>query len=150
METNPENKEITKVEVKQLTKAFDLNGELPNLHTEAKEIPIDLSSSYWTPTEEGEEIRGFYQRIENSTYVNEKSGEVIELPCIILIAQNKEGNVTTIRNGSKRLVASIEDAVKDGRISEGMPLLIKYMGDEKNKTNAFKSARWSIKPLIIN
>lgn len=132
-----------------VAKPFDLNGTLPNLHTQAKEVSIDLSSSYWTPEKEGEQMRGFYQRIENSTYTNERSGEVIELPCVIFIAQNKQGEVSTIRNGSKRLVAAIEDAVSEGRIVPGMPLLITYLGKEKNKTNAYMSDRWSVKPLIV-
>lgn len=136
-------------ENKQLVQTFDLSQTLPNLHTSAKELPIDLSSSYWTPEKVGELKRGFYQRIEQATYVNESTGETIILPCVILIAQDENGNVTTIRNGSKRLVASIEEAVNDGRITEGMPLQITYLGEEKNKTNSFKSARWSVKPLIV-
>jgi len=46
-------------------------------------------------------------------------------------------------------VAAIEEAVNDGRITEGMPLQITFLGEEKNKTNSFKSARWSVKPLIV-
>lgn len=103
--------DLTVANDRLITKAFDLSGKLPNLHTEAKEIPIDLSSSYWTPEREGDNMRGFFQRIENATYTNERTGEVIELPCIIFVAQNQNGEVTTIRNGSKRLVASIEEAV---------------------------------------
>ncbi len=133
-----------------LTQAFDMTQPLPNLHKEAREIPIDLSSTYWTPEVEGESRRGFYQRIESSTYVNEKSGEAIELPCVIFIAQNANGEITTIRNGSKRLVASIDEAVQDGRISPGMPLIITYLGKVKNKTNSYFSDRWSVKPLIVN
>ena len=112
-------------------------------------MPIDLSSSYWTPEIEGESIRGFYQRIESSTYTNEKTGETIELPCVIILAQNEKGDITTLRNGSKRLVASIEEAVNDGRITIGMPLLITFIGKEKNKTNPYMSDRWSVKPLLV-
>jgi hypothetical protein len=141
---------LQKSENNQLVKTFDLAGKLPNLHTEAKELPIDLSSSYWTPEKIGEFRRGFYQRIEIATYVNQTTGEEIQLPCVIMVAQDEKGDVTTIRNGSKRLVASIEEAVNDGRISVGMPLQITFLGEEKNKTNGYKSARWSVKPLIVN
>ena len=141
--------QIQKTESKALVPSYNLEGELPNLHQSAKELPVDLSSSYWTPEKEGEFKRGFYQRIEIATYVDEKTGEAIELPCIILIAQDEKGDVTTIRNGSKRLVASIEEAVNDGRITEGMPMQITFLGEEKNKTNAYKSARWSVKPLVV-
>jgi len=136
-------------EKKFLAQTFDLSGELPNLHEDANTLPVDLSSSYWTPETEGESKRGFYQRIENSIYEDEKTGEIIELPCVIFIAQDKNGNVTTVRNGSKRLVAAIEEAVNDGRITTGMPLLITFLGKQKNKTNQYMSDRWSVKPLIV-
>lgn len=141
--------QVAKQEGNLLVKAYDLGGALPNLHNEAKELPIDLSSSYWTPEQVGEQKRGFFQRIEIATYVDEKTGEAIELPCVIFIAQNENGEVTTLRNGSKRLVASIEEAVNDGRITQGMPLIITFLGEQKNKTNSYKSARWSVKPLIV-
>jgi hypothetical protein len=140
--------DVTIIENRTLVPSYDLSQALPNLH-EGREIPVDLSSSYWTPEKEGEQKKGFYQRIEESTYTNEGTGEQVSLPCIILIAQDASGNVTTIRNGSKRLVATIEEAVNDGRITEGMPLCITYLGKEKNKTNSFKSDRWSVKPIII-
>jgi len=140
--------QVAKSETNQLVESFDLTGQLPNLH-QAVELPIDLSSSYWTPEEVGEAKRGFFQRIENATYVDEKTGEVIELPCVIIVTQEQNGSIATIRNGSKRLVAAIEEAVNDGRVSAGTPLQITFLGEEKNKTNGFKSARWSVKPLII-
>lgn len=129
---------------------YDVTGHLPNLHKEAREIAIDLSSSYWTPEKPGDDMRGFFQRIEESTYEDKKTGEQLLLPCVIFIAQDEKGDITTVRNGSKRLVAAIEDAVKEGRVSEGMPLLITYLGKVKNKTNAFMSDRWSVKPLIVD
>lgn len=141
---------ITTPAAQAVIQTYDVTGKLPNLHKEAREIAIDLSSSYWTPENVGDEMRGFYQRIEECTYVDEKSGEEILLPCVIFISQDLKGDITTIRNGSKRLVAAIDDAVKDGRVSEGMPLVIKYLGRVKNKSNAFASDRWSVKPLIID
>jgi len=58
-------------ENRQLAQTFDLSKELPNLFENAKELPIDLSSSYWTPEKPGEFKRGFFQRIEPSIYTNE-------------------------------------------------------------------------------
>lgn len=132
-----------------LVQSFDLSEPLPDLST-AREMPIDLSSTYWTPEKPGEFMRCFFQRIEPSLYTNEKTGEVIELPCVILIAQNEKKEITTIRNGSKRLVASIEEAVTDGRIVTGMPMIITYLGKKKNKTNPYLSDTWSVRPLIIS
>lgn len=141
---------LVKKENNLLSQSFDLkSGIVPNLHEDAKELPIDLSSSYWTPEKEGDSKRCFFQRVENSIYTDEKTGETLELPCVILVSQNEKGDLTTIRNGSKRLVATIEDAVSAGRIEEGTPLIITYLKKEKNSTNSFMSDRWSVKPLII-
>lgn len=142
--------QLQTIEKKQLVQSFDLSKNLPNLYEEANPLPIDLSSSYWTPEQVGETKRGFFQRIELATYADEKTGETIELPCIIFVSQDVKGDVSTLRNGSKRLVACIEEAVNEGRITEGMPLQITFLGEEKNKTNGFKSARWSVKPLIVS
>ena len=127
---------------------FDLLGELPNLR-KAQIIPADLTSEYWTPTENGEFKLVFFQEIKHSTYTDEKTGETIELPCVVLIEQNEKGDLKTIRNGSKRLVASLDDAAKDGKISTGTPLKIEYLGKQKNATNGFQSDRWSVKPLFV-
>lgn len=140
------NTEIQKTETKMQT--FDLTGQLPNL-AEAKVIPADLTSEYWTPEKEGEFKLGFFQEIKNSTYTDEQTGETIELPCIIFIEQMQNGVLKTIRNGSKRLVASLEDALKEGKIAQGTPLKIEFLGKQKNATNSFKSDRWSVKPLFV-
>ncbi|ODS87267.1 MAG: hypothetical protein ABS44_11665 [Chryseobacterium sp. SCN 40-13] len=128
--------------------AFDLAGELPNLAT-AKVLPADLTSEYWTPEKAGEYKLCFFQEIKNSTYTDEKTGETIELPCAVILEQKENGVLATVRNGSKRLVASLEDAIHAGKIATGTPLKIEYMGKQKNATNAFQSDRWSVKPLII-
>lgn len=129
--------------------SFDLTGQLPNL-SEAKVIPADLTSEYWTPEKENEFKLGFFQEIKNSTYTDEKTGETIELPCIIFIEQLQNGTLKTIRNGSKRLVASLEDALKENKITQGTPLRIEYLGKQKNATNSYQSDRWSVKPLLVS
>lgn len=140
---------LKKTEKTTALQAFDLmGGNLPNLH-QAQAIPADLTSEYWTPEMEGEFKLGFFQEIKNSTYTDEQTGETIELPCIILLEQKQNGDLKTIRNGSKRLVASLEDALKDQKIERGTPLRIEFLGKVKNATNSFKSDRWSVKPLIV-
>jgi len=138
---------LAKAENKGLVQSFDLSGDsLPDLST-AREVPADLTSEYWTPEKEGEFKLGFFQRIESSTYTDEKSGEVIELPCAIFIEQKSDKSLTTVRNGSKRLVAALEEAVNNGSIESGTPLKFAYLGKEKNKTNSYLSDRWSVRPL---
>jgi hypothetical protein len=141
-----ENKDLKTVEV-NLVQSFDLSKELPNLE-DAKVLPMDLSSEYWTPETPGESKLCFFQEIKLSTYTDVNNGETIDLPCVILLEQ-KNKILKTIRNGSKRLVASIEDAVAQGKVVQGSPLKIEFIAKEKNSTNSNKSDRWSIKPLLI-
>ncbi|ALN97208.1 hypothetical protein LIT13_06520 [Flavobacterium psychrophilum] len=128
--------------------SYDLLEELPNLQS-AKILPIDLTSEYWTPEKEGETKLCFFQDIKSSSYTDEQTGETIELPCIIFLEQKETGELKTFRNGSKRLVASLQSAMNSGKIVAGTPLRIEYLGKQKNSTNAFKSDIWSVKPLII-
>lgn len=137
------------VNQKNSVQAFDLStNKLPNLHS-AKVLPMDLTSEYWTPEKEGEYKVCFFQEIKTSTYTDEQTGETIELPCVILLEQSRTGELKTIRNGSKRLVASLESAMKTEKIVQGTPLKIQYLGKQKNSTNSFKSDVWSVKPLIV-
>lgn len=129
-----------------LVKSFDITGELPVL-SEAREVPADLTSEYWTPEKEGEYRLVFYQNIEPSIYTDEKTGETVDLPCAILLEQKPDRSLRTIRNGSKRLVAALEDAQNSGKIEAGTPLKITFLGKERNKTNGYMSDRWSVRPL---
>lgn len=141
------DKQLQKTDSNQLP-AYDLKGALPNL-SEAKAIPVDLSSEYWTPTDSGDFKLVFFQEIITSTYTD-KDGDTIELPCAVFLEQKANGDLKAVRNGSKRLVASIEDAINDGKISVGTPLRIEFLEKKKNSTNTNLSDRWSIKPLYFD
>jgi len=121
-----------------------------NLYEDLQESSVDLSSDYWTPKDVGELKRGVLSSIENSVYKNEDTGEEIQLPCIILLEQTEDGQLRRIRNGSKRLVATLENAISVGNIIlNKTPIQIKYLGKEKNKNNSFFSDRWSVVPLQL-
>lgn len=121
---------------------------LPNLH-EAKTSPRELSSVYWTPEIQGEYRVGVAMEIKEEHYEND-NGDEIKLPCVIMLAQQEDGSFSTIRNGSKRLVATILNAVESGEIVlTKTPIRIAYLGKQKNKTNSFQSDRWSVKPIIL-
>lgn len=123
--------------------------ELPNLH-ESEVSPRELSSEYWTPENQGDYKVGIILEIKEENYVDEKSGETVALPCVVMLSQNTDRSFSTIRNGSKRLVATIESAVESGEVSLGStPVKITYMGKQKNKTNSFISDKWSVKPLVL-
>lgn len=120
---------------------------LPNLH-DAEVSPRELSSEYWTP-EETEEYRVGVIIAFKEEHYEATDGETVMLPCVIMLAQNKDLTFSTIRNGSKRLVATIEAAVESGEVILGStPVRITYIGKKKNKTNSFQSDRWSVKPLV--
>lgn len=125
------------------------NGDLPNLK-EAQEIPIDLCGNYWTPESEGESKRVFFVEIKPQTVLSANgTGELIELECAFFLEQTEEGSIQTVINGSRRLVGILEQYVINGAIKQGTPLLLKYNGKRKNKTNNFSSDNWSIRPLQI-
>lgn len=135
-------------QVNQGTLTLDVKN-IPNLHN-AEESGVDLSSEYWTPENEGESKVGIPVKIEDAVYEDQETGEHVVLPCLIFVEQTKEGLLRTVRNGSKRLVATIENAVEAGHIQLGRtPIKIVFNGKQKNTTNSFKSDRWSIKPLLI-
>ena len=126
---------------------------LPDLSA-AIEEPIELGYLYWTPVNIGEFKRGVVIGIENSYYdkVDDKTGEVteLELPCLIFAEQKPDGTWIKISNGSKRLVAVIEQCLKTGSIIAGQtPIQIKYCGKKKNSTNGFSSDTFEVKPLLF-
>ena len=126
-------------------------NQLPDLSL-AIEEPIELGYQYWTPINIGEYKRGVVINIENSFYekTDDKTSEIteIELPCVIFAEQKPDGTWIKISNGSKRLVAVIENCLKTGSIIAGKtPIQIKYTGKKKNSTNGFSSDTFEVKPL---
>lgn len=122
---------------------------LPNLH-KAKVSQRELSSTYWTPEAEGEYKVGVVVEIKEEKYTDDKSGESVTLPCVIMLSQNEDSSFETIRNGSKRLVATIESAIESGElVLSQTPVRVAYLGKQRNKTNSFQSDRWSVKPIIL-
>lgn len=142
-----ENNQVGSIEINILQR-FDLSKDLPNL-SEAKVLPMDLLSEYWTPESPEEFKLCFYKEIKQVLYTDPVTKDVVDLPCVVFIEQTAEGILRTIRNGSKRLVATIEDAVNSGKLAEGTPLKITFKGKEKNATNSFQSDRWSVNPLYV-
>lgn len=121
---------------------------LPNLHNATASFR-ELSSNYWSPEDPGEYKVGVVVEIKNELYENSK-GDKIDLPCMIMLSQQENGSFNTIRNGSKKLVSTLEDAIQSGEILlNSTPLRIEYLGKSKNKTNSFKSDTWSVKPIIL-
>lgn len=111
---------------------------------EAEEAPIDLMSDYWTPETMGESKRMIFDRIDVSRVLSQEDGEVFELECAFFFVK-ENGRVRQIRNGSKRLVGALQAY----NIERGTPLMVRYLGKKRNKSNQFSSDNWSVTPLII-
>ena len=131
--------------------AFDLtsSGNLPDLAT-AQDLALDLMSDYWTPDKVGEEKRVFFVKVGQSAVKDMVSGEVTSLESVFFLEREADGNIKQIRNGSRRLVGAIQSALEQGMIRQGSPLLITYLGKKANRTNAYKSDNWSVRPLLVN
>ena len=129
----------------QRFKTVDLEnaGDFPDLET-ASVLPMDLMSTYWTPETPGESKNVVFSHIDDSELIDPDSGEIKMLRTAHFFEQ-KNGEISSVRNASKRLVGAIESS----KIVRGTPLRISYLGKKKNVNNAFKSDDWSVKPLLI-
>ena len=129
----------------QRFKTVDLEsaGDFPDLET-ASVLPMDLMSTYWTPETPGESKNVVFSHIDDSELIDQDSGEIKMLRTAHFFEQ-KNGEISSVRNASKRLVGAIESS----KIVRGTPLRISYLGKKKNVNNAFKSDDWSVKPLLI-
>ncbi|MBP8085973.1 MAG: hypothetical protein KAY48_01720 [Saprospiraceae bacterium] len=129
----------------QRFKTVDLEnaGDFPDLET-ASVLPMDLMSTYWTPETPGESKNVVFSHIDDSELIDQDNGEIKILPTAHFFEQ-KNGEISSVRNASKRLVGAIESS----KIVRGTPLRISYLGKKKNVNNAFKSDDWSVKPLLI-
>jgi len=142
-EKEPVELEVQKTDNSLLASVDVTHGNLPDLD-DAKEIPIDLMSNYWTPVGLGEAKRVFFDTVKNRMVADQQSGEMLDLPCAHFF-EKVNGEVKTISNGSKRLVGLFEN----GQIPRGTPVLITYLGKKKNATNGFQSDSWSVRPLSL-
>ena len=118
---------------------------LPDL-TQAEAEPVELSGEYWTPEKEGETRRLFFVGLNVENVVDMESGETREL-LVAQFAENVNGNLRAIRNGSRRLVGIFEAFAAS--IKPGDPFEITYLGKKKNASNSFRSDNWSVKRLIL-
>lgn len=106
---------------------------------------VDLMEGYWTPVEKGESKRVYFTGVKDRRTLDSETGEVIVLPAAYF-AEKVDGEWKSLCNSSAHLTSRF----LKGDIPLHTALLITYLGKEKNATNAHKSDRWSVKPLIIN
>lgn len=130
-------------EEKQIVRNGFFDNDLPNLE-KAQAAALELTGEYWTPQQENECRRAFFNELRMETAIDEKSGQDVELLTAYFVWV-VDGTKKVFKNASKRLVGVIENY----NIAKGTPLEITYLGKQKNKNNSYFCDTWSIKPLII-
>ena len=124
---------------------------LPDLN-QAEESVISFSPEYLDvdAIEKGWSIRCFYLGIEEREQLDAATGEVKNLRCALLAAQEKEG-IKVYESAARALVGTLEEKEKRGLITpKETALKITFLGKKKNKTNGFSSAKWDIRLLYVN
>ena len=139
--------EKTKEEVAQQENAVAVVDftKLPDL-SKAEPESLELSGEYWTPENPGESKRVFFVDIALETVLEPGTGEQRELP-VVRFAENVNGTIRGIRNGSSRLVGVFQQF--QASIRPGDAFEITYLGKKRNKTNAFTSDNWKVTRLIL-
>lgn len=135
-----------KSQANNLLQSIELDpNSIPDLD-DAEVLPIDLLANYWTPENKGEKKRVYFDSIKTRQVVPDpKDPEVVaDLPVAFFYEKSK-GEIKTVCNASKRLIAVIENT----GMQRGTAIEIEYLGKKKNSTNEFKSDDWSVKPLIL-
>jgi hypothetical protein len=111
-------------------------SKVSNLDT-AKPVGLNLSASYWSPSNVGETKRLYFIEIKTIMHVNDDTGEAKDLPTAVFVDPSTK---EVIHQGSARLVAIFQ--------RENVPPLtafqITYKGKVKNSTNQFSSDAWEV------
>lgn len=105
---------------------------------------VDLSQDYWSPTEEGEKKRMYFSGLAERIVLDKDKKEIL-LKCAMFVEPLADGDSKTIVNGSKKLVATLED----NNIAAGTPVQVTYRGRKKNKTNGNLSDNWTVVTLAV-
>lgn len=114
--------------------------------TKAETEPIEMSGEYWSPEKEGETKRLFFVQLMTESVLEAETGETREL-LVVQFVENVNGELRTIRNGSRRLVGIFEQFANQTKAGDAFEII--YLGKKKNKNNSFKSDSWSVKRLIL-
>jgi hypothetical protein len=114
----------------ELPQVYDLSRpkDLPDL-AKFQVLPINVSTNYWSHENKiGSYFEGFFQGIAMSAYEDK------ELECAFFMIKDKNGNITTVRNGSTKLVGDLKQGMASGKVFVGLPMRIEYMGKSKKTT----------------
>lgn len=140
------SKEIANTTENSVFDPVDLSNKsnIVDLYSDAEEVDVDLTVEYWTPDIPGETKRLYFAGIEHRQQVNQETGETDDLQVVRFFEKTKDG-IVSLCNASRRLVG----VFFANKIPVGTPVSVEYLGKKKNKTNAFKSDAWRVKPLTL-
>lgn len=110
----------------------------------AEAMAMDLMSDYLSPVTPGESWKVIFDCIDITPVPDQQSGAIVDLECAFFWMKDDKGQLRRVRNGSKPLVGGLQ------RVPQGTPLLIRYLGKARNKTNSFSHDAWSVHPLRVN
>lgn len=110
----------------------------------AEIMPMDLMSDYLSPVSPGESWRVIFDCIDTCPVLDQASNSIVQLECAYFWVKDEKGQLKRVRNGSKQLVGGLFN------LPQGTPLLLRYLGKAKNKTNSFHHDAWSVQPLRVN
>ena len=128
--------------------SLDMMQNLPDLSTFKRHF-MSLETEYWTP-EPGEEKMVYVMGVGFKDIKDQATGVLKPTECVLL-AENQGEKIKRFIVAGVILVSNIKDAIRDGVIVPNTtltPISILYIGQIKNKNNAFKSNRWEITPLV--
>lgn len=118
--------------------------DFPDLQV-AKVMPIDMGGNYWTPEKEGESKRVVFMGVKNELVKDfADESKLVEKESAIFVEQLPDKSIRTFCQSSSRLVSTFKS------LPVRTAYIITYLGQTKNKTNAFKSFSWSVQPLVTS
>lgn len=133
-----------------ISASFDTSLNLPTLENTKKHF-MSLEKEYWTPEKDGEEKHVWVLGVSMEEMADMATGELKMVECVTIVERFETG-LRRFMVASKILVGTIKAAINSGVIipnSHLTPVSITYIGERKNKHNAFKSKRWQVTPLVI-
>jgi hypothetical protein len=128
--------------------SLDTVQNLPDLTTYKRHF-MSLETEYWSP-EPGEEKMVYVMGVGMTDIKDQATGVLKPTECVML-AEPQGDKIKRYIVAGVILVSNVKDAIRAGVIVPNTsltPVSILYIGQIKNKNNAFKSNRWEITPLV--
>lgn len=112
--------------------------------TEYEPVGLALGFEYWTPEKQGESRKAYFAGLATRTIPSaDDPKKMVELECALFIDVMDDGSMHCWGNGSAHMIGQLKDA----GVEPKEPLVVTYLGKQKNKHNSYQSDRWDIRRL---